>query len=71
MILLSYTTEDKIVEKINKAKKLSRHYDNVSFAMGYCYQNDLGDITQALRMADERMYDDKAKYYRDHPELKR
>jgi diguanylate cyclase (GGDEF)-like protein len=71
MVLLSFTTEDKIVEKINKTKKLSRHYENVSFAIGYCYQNDLGDITQVLKMADERMYDDKAKYYRDHPELKR
>ena len=71
MVLLSFTTEDKIVEKINKTKKLSRHYDNVSFAIGYCYQNDLGDITEALKTADERMYEDKEQFYKEHPELKR
>jgi diguanylate cyclase (GGDEF)-like protein len=71
MVLLSFTTEDKIVEKINKTKKLSRHYDNVSFAIGYCYQNDLGDITEALKTADERMYADKEQFYKEHPELKR
>lgn len=71
MVLLSFTTEDKIVEKINKTKKLSRHYDNVSFAIGYCYQNDLGDITEALKNADERMYADKEQFYKEHPELKR
>ena len=71
MILLSFTTEEKIVEKIEKAKKLSRHYGNVSFAMGYCYQSILGDITEVLKTADERMYEDKDKYYAEHPELKR
>ena len=71
MVLLTFTTEENIVEKIAKAKKLSRHYGNVSFAMGYCYQNDSGDITNALKTADEKMYEDKEKYYAEHPEFKR
>ena len=71
MVLLTFTTEDNIVEKIAKTKKLSRHYGNVSFAMGYCYQNDSGDITKALKTADEKMYEDKEKYYAEHPEFKR
>lgn len=71
MILLSFTTEDAIIEKCNKAKTLSRHYDNLSFAIGYCYQSDSSDITSALKLADERMYEDKEKYYKEHPELKR
>lgn len=71
MILLSFTTEEAIIEKCNKAKQLSRHYDNLSFALGYCYQNDSSDITGALKLADERMYEDKEKYYKQHPELKR
>ncbi|MBP5774899.1 MAG: GGDEF domain-containing protein [Clostridiales bacterium] len=71
MILLSFTTEEAIIEMCNKAKQLSRHYDNLSFALGYCYQNDSSDITGALKLADERMYEDKEKYYKQHPELKR
>ena len=71
MILLSYTTEEDIKEKCQKAKVLSARYENVSFAMGYCYQNDSSDITGALKLADQRMYEDKEKYYKEHPELKR
>jgi diguanylate cyclase (GGDEF)-like protein len=71
MILLSFTTEDSITAKIEKAKKLARHYGNVSFAMGYSYQNDSADITAALKLADKRMYEDKEKYYSEHPDSKR
>lgn len=71
MILLSFTTEEAIIEKCNKTKQLSKHYDNLSFAIGYCYQNDSSDITGALKLADKRMYEDKEKYYKQHPELKR
>ncbi len=71
MILLSFTTEDEIIEKCKKVKDLSKSYKDVSFALGYSYQNDSSDITSALKTADERMYEDKDKYYKEHPELKR
>ena len=71
MVLMSFTTEDTIKEKIDKAKKISKKYGNVSFALGYSYQNDASDITGALKLADQRMYEDKAKYYMEHPEFMR
>ena len=71
MVLLTFTTEEAIVEKINKVKLHSRHYGKVSFALGYSYQNDSSDITEALKLADKRMYEDKDKFYKEHPELKR
>ena len=71
MVLLTYTTEEAIIEKCKKVKKLARNYGNVSFALGYCYQNDSTDITEALKTADKRMYEDKEQYYKEHPELKR
>ncbi|MBR3247150.1 MAG: GGDEF domain-containing protein [Clostridiales bacterium] len=71
MVLMSFTTEDVIKEKIEKARKLSKKYGNVSFALGYSYQSDSSDITGALKLADQRMYEDKAKYYLDHPEFMR
>ena len=71
MVLLTFTTEDAIKQKIDKAKKLSKKYGNVSFALGYSYQNDASDITGALKLADQKMYEDKAKYYLEHPEFMR
>lgn len=71
MVFLSFTSEEDIIDKCNKVKVLSRHYKNVSFALGYSYQNDSSDITDALKLADERMYEDKDKYYAEHPEFKR
>ena len=71
MVLMTFTTEETIVERITKAKKLSRHYGNVSFAFGYSFQSVVTDITEALKTADERMYADKEQYYKEHPELKR
>ena len=71
MILLSYTNEEAIKDKCNKVKKLSKKYSNVSFALGYVYQSDSSNITDALKIADQRMYEDKAKYYLDHPEYMR
>ena len=71
MVFLSFTSEEDIIDKCNKVKVLSRHYKNVSFAIGYSYQNDSSDITDALKLADERMYEDKDKYYAEHPEFKR
>ena len=40
-------------------------------SLGYCYQTDSANITDALKLADERMYEDKAEYYKEHPEFKR
>ena len=71
MIFMSFTTEETIKEKCEKTKKLQRHYGNVSFSLGYCYQNDSTDITAALKLADQRMYEDKDQFYKEHPELKR
>ena len=71
MILMTYTTEEEIIKKCERVKKLSRNYNNVSFALGYSYQNDSADITDALKTADEKMYEDKEQYYKEHPEFKR
>ena len=71
MVLLSFTTEEEIKKKCRNVKALSKSYKDVSFALGYSYQNDSSGITDALRLADERMYEDKEKYYKEHPELKR
>ena len=71
MIILTDTNEDDIKTKCAKVKELSKNYDNVSFALGYSYSKDSSNITDDLKLADERMYEDKAAFYKEHPELKR
>ena len=71
MIILTDTDEDAIKTKCAKVKELSKNYDNVSFALGYSYSKDSSNITDDLKLADERMYEDKAAFYKEHPELKR
>ena len=44
--------------------------DNVCFSFGYCFNDSDIDIRDAMRIADEEMYKDKAKYYSEHPERK-
>ena len=37
---------------------------DVSFSVGWCYEDGDIDIRRAMRMADENMYSDKKEYYK-------
>ncbi len=45
--------------------------DEVSLAVGYYVEDDCRNVRSALRQADEKMYEDKRKYYELHPEMRR
>ena len=51
-------------------KEASKKYEHLCFAIVQCYDNDKSNVRQALRIADERMYENKRQYYEEHPELK-
>lgn len=40
------------------------------YAVGSCFSDDAKSIRNAMQIADKKMYEDKEKYYRSHPELK-
>ncbi len=42
----------------------------VSFVLGGSVVDDSKRVKDALRLADERMYEDKERYYREHPDKK-
>ncbi len=65
IIVLGMTEED-IKEKIQTIRTASEDYDLVSFALGGASVDNARDIRKALRKADERMYEDKARYYETH-----
>lgn len=71
MVFVNDTSEEELKKKCEQAKVLSEKYPNVSFALGYCFAENSGNIVDTLKKADERMYEDKELYYKNHPELKR
>ena len=70
-IIIQGIGEDALNNKIQSIRDSSENYDRVSFAIGGHVEKDSSNIRTALRLADEKMYVDKRKYYEEHPEQKR
>ena len=69
--LVIITDKDE-VEFENLALELRRKTENsdfVKFAIGTCFGDSSLDIRTAMHIADERMYEDKDQFYKDHPEM--
>jgi diguanylate cyclase (GGDEF)-like protein len=64
-------TEEVMNERIEQIRTVASRYEGLVFALGGCYVDDIKDIRLALKLADERMYEDKHKYYELHPEKKK
>ena len=64
-------TEEELGKRAEAIREASKKYEHVCFAIGQCYDDDKSNVRHALRIADERMYEDKRKFYEQHPELKR
>ena len=70
-IIITGITEEELDKRVEAIREVSQKYEHVCFAIGQCYEASKSNVRQALRIADERMYEDKRKYYEMHPELKR
>ena len=70
-VIITGVTEDEINAKVKDLREKSKQYENLVFAIGECIENDTRDVRNALKIADERMYEDKRKYYEAHPEKKK
>ena len=70
-IIVTGITEEELGKRVEAVREVSQKYDHVCFAIGQCYDDSKSNVRQALRIADERMYEDKRKFYEKHPELKR
>lgn len=58
------TVEKRVEELVNK----SNASELVRFAVGVSLSKDEPDILKAMRVADKKMYEDKNRYYTEHPE---
>jgi diguanylate cyclase (GGDEF)-like protein len=70
MIIAVDITEAELERRVERLRKHSAE-GGVSFAVGSAYDSDGRDIRRTIRLADERMYEDKALYYRLHPDRMR
>lgn len=68
VVILPGITLEELEGKVAELRRVSANYDLVDFAIGYAVEPDVKDVRTALRIADEKMYDDKKIYYRAHPE---
>jgi diguanylate cyclase (GGDEF)-like protein len=71
VVILTDVTEEEVNEKAEKLRKVTEKYDDLVFAIGVAYEDDVKKVRVALHNADERMYADKKAYYELHPEKKR
>ena len=70
-IILTGITEEELGKRVEAIREVSRKYEHVCFAIGQCYDDSKSNVRHALRIADERMYENKREFYEMHPELKR
>lgn len=71
LIIAPNVPKEELETRVEKLRKDSEDPKNVSFALGLYYDNGEGDILKAMHIADERMYEDKERYYKLFPERKR
>ena len=71
LIIASNIPEEELEARVKKLRKASQNPDGISFALGLYYDSSEGDLLKAMRMADERMYKDKKRYYKLFAERKR
>ena len=70
MILVLNAQKEDFESKLDRLFETVKDENDVSFAIGSCYNDTDLNIRKALRTADENMYKDKNEYYLRHPEQK-
>lgn len=64
VVLCPDINKDKMEERMTQLRALTTNTPDVSFAVGYGWFTGDYDLNAALQTADERMYENKAEYYR-------
>lgn len=67
-IIITDTDEKQLAQKIDRIRMESEKYEDLHFALGGAAEEKGSNVRIALRCADERMYEDKKKYYEEFPE---
>lgn len=65
IVLIKHLTQLELEEQMHKLRNLFALSPTCSAAIGYIYQSD-GNVSEMVKLADERMYENKKEYYRTH-----
>ena len=71
VVILTGITQEELTEKARALSEAAEHYEELIFAVGTAFEENVRDVRRALHLADERMYADKKRFYALHPEKKR
>ena len=66
VVIAQNMTIAELSAKAEKLRTVSQKYDSLSFAIGICCESSCKNVKNALKTADELMYEDKRKYYETH-----
>ncbi len=59
-------SEEELTARMKEVKEYCKDYENLSFAIGGCVEKECRNVRMALRIADERMYEDKRRFYQEN-----
>ena len=70
-IIVTGIDEKELDGRIEKIRKGCEAFEDLSFALGGAVESNSSNVRMALRRADEKMYEDKRKYYEQFPDLEK
>ena len=70
MIIAKALDQKALTKKVKKINTLCSESNGIYFAIGTHVAQPGEDIRTVMRCADEKMYEDKKRFYEEHPELK-
>jgi diguanylate cyclase (GGDEF)-like protein len=71
LVIITDHPKEPLETKVKKLHEKSMDIKNVSFSLGFYYNENGGNIRTAMHEADVQMYEDKNQFYAMHPELKK
>ena len=71
MAIIPDTDEETLQRKADIVRNSELGFGSACFAVGTCFVESSKDILKALHISDERMYEDKERFYVEHPEMRR
>jgi diguanylate cyclase (GGDEF)-like protein len=70
LVISENIRENVFKRKLERLRRDSEKNVDVSLAIGSCWSDGSISSSDALRIADDNMYEDKKQFYKAHPELK-
>ena len=69
MVIACKTEPETVEERVKTLLEKASATDSIRFAVGISYSKDEPDILKAMRNADQKMYEDKKRFYSENPDL--